>query len=238
MVTKTIEKDIPKDIQEMFAAGAHFAFSKARRHPTFKSFIFGAKNGTEIIDLEKVEKCLVDAVAFAGELAKEKKTILFVGSKSEAKDIVRASALSINMPYVSDRWIGGTLTNFDQIKKRVARLDDLISKKENGELTKYTKKERLLLDREVETLARFFEGLRNLNKLPDALFIVDTKKEHIALAEAVKMGIKVISLSSSDCDLSKINFPIPANDSSRTSIEYFVKKISETYKKVSLEHRV
>lgn len=238
MVTKTIEKEVPKDIQDMFSAGAHFAFSKARRHPTFKPFIFGAKNGTEIIDLEKVEKNLNDAINFVSDLAKEKKTILFVGSKSEAKDIARASALSINMPYVSSRWIGGTLTNFDQIKKRVARLDDLVTKKENGELTKYTKKERLLLDREVDNLTRFFEGLRTLSKLPDALFIIDSKKEHIALAEAVKMGIKVISLSSSDCDLSKINFPIPANDSSRASIEYFVKKISETYKKVSSEHRV
>ena len=238
MVTKTIDdKNIPKDIKDMFTAGAHFAFSKARRHPTFKQFIFGAKNGTEIIDLEKIDKCLIPALDFVANLAKEKKTILFVGSKSEARDIVRASALSIGMPFVSDRWIGGTLTNFDQIKRRIARLDELVSKKENNELTKYTKKERLLIDREIETLTRFFDGLRSLSKLPDAIFVVDSKKEHIAVSEAQKMKIKIISLSSSDCDLSKIDFPIPANDSSRTSIEYFVKRVSDAYKKSAVESK-
>lgn len=215
----------------MFNAGAHFGFSKARRHPTFKPIIFGAKNGTEILNLEVTENYLTKALEFVSNLAKEKKTILFVGSKSEAKDIVRSSALSINMPFVSDRWIGGTLTNFDQMKKRVQRLEDLLSQKEKGELIKYTKKERLLIDREIEKLLRFFDGVRGLNKLPDALFIVDSKKEHIAVAEAQKMNIPIIALASTDCDISKVNFPIPANDSARPSVEYFVKAVSETYKK-------
>lgn len=231
MVSKSTENTISGKIQEMFNAGAHFGFSKARRHPTFKPIIFGAKNGTEILNLEVTENYLNKALEFVTKLATEKKTILFVGSKSEAKDLVRASALSINMPYVSDRWIGGTLTNFEQMKKRVQRLEDLLSQKEKGELVKYTKKERLLIDREIEKLLRFFEGVRGLSKLPDALFIVDAKKEHIAIAEALKMNIPVISLSSSDCDISKVTFPIPANDSARTSIEYFVKAVSDTYKK-------
>lgn len=231
MVTKSTDNTISGKIQEMFNAGAHFGFSKARRHPTFKPIIFGAKNGTEILNLEVTENYLTKALEFVSNLAKEKKTILFVGSKSEAKDIVRSSALSINMPFVSDRWIGGTLTNFDQMKKRVQRLEDLLSQKEKGELIKYTKKERLLIDREIEKLLRFFDGVRGLNKLPDALFIVDSKKEHIAVAEAQKMNIPIIALASTDCDISKVNFPIPANDSARPSVEYFVKAVSETYKK-------
>lgn len=231
MASKSTENTISAKVQDMFNAGAHFGFSKARRHPTFKPIIFGAKNGTEILNLEVTENYLDKAVEFVTKLASEKKTILFVGSKSEARDLVRASALSINMPYVSDRWIGGTLTNFEQMKKRVARLEDLVSQKEKGELVKYTKKERLLIDREIDKLIRFFDGVRGLNKVPDALFIVDPKKEHIAVAEALKMNIPTIALASSDCDISKITFPIPANDSARTSIEYFVKAIADTYKK-------
>lgn len=231
MTAKTADTAASGNISAMFTAGAHFGFSKARRHPTFKPLIFGAKGGTEILDLEKTAVFFDKALESMTKFASEKKVILFVGSKSEAKDIVRASALSINMPYVSDRWIGGTLTNFEQIKKRVARLEDLISKKEKGELTKYTKKERLLLDREIDKLIRFFDGIRSMQKLPDALFIVDSKKEHIAVEEANKMKIPVISLSSTDCDLSKIAHAIPANDSARTSIEYFVKAMADAYKK-------
>lgn len=234
MATKAVDNTITGTIGEMFTAGAHFGFSKSRRHPTFKPLIFGAKNGTEILDLEITDGYFQKALEFVAKLASEKKVILYVGSKSEAKDIVRASALSISMPYVSDRWIGGTLTNFEQIKKRVARLEDLVSRKEKGELTKYTKKERLLLDREVDKLIRFFDGIRIMPKLPDAIFVVDSKKEHIAVREAKKMKIPVIALSSTDCDLSLIAYPIPANDSSRTSIEYFVKALSEAYKKGSV----
>jgi small subunit ribosomal protein S2 len=233
MTTKTTENTLSKDIQDMFNAGAHFGFSKARRHPSFKPFIFGTKNGTEIINLEMTEEYLKKALEFVAKLASQNKAILFVGSKSEVRDVVRSFALTIDMPYVADRWIGGTLTNFEQMKKRVARLDDLQSQKEKGELTRYTKKERLLLDREIDKLIRFFEGVRGMSKLPDALFVIDAKKEHIAVSEAQKMHIPIISLSSTDSDLSKIDFPIPANDSARTSVDYFVKAIAETYKKES-----
>lgn len=224
------ETKLPKDIQDMFTAGAHFGFSKSRRHPSFKPFIFGLKNETEIVDLEKTEKLLAKAVEFVANLAKEKKTILFVASKSEAKEIIRRTAEALGAPYVSGRWIGGTITNFDQVKKRVARLDELTSKKEKGELGKYTKKERLLFDREIENLLKYFGGIRNLSKVPDALFVVDPKKEHIAVAEAKKHNIPVVALASTDCDLSSVSYPIPANDASRSSIEYFVGKISEAYK--------
>lgn len=229
-IEKTAEEKLPKDIQEMFTAGAHFGFSKSRRHPSFKSFIYGQKNTTEIVDLEKTESMLAKALTYVGTLATDKKIILFVGGKSEAKEIIKRGAESIGAPYVSGRWIGGTITNFDQIKKRIARLDDLESKKDKGELAKYTKKERLLIDREIANLERFFGGIRSLKKVPDALFVIDSKKEHIAVTEALKFKIPVIALLSTDCDLNVATYPIPANDSSRSSIEYFVNKVTEAYK--------
>jgi small subunit ribosomal protein S2 len=233
-IEKTIEKNtqqkLPKEIEEMFTAGAHFGFSKSRRHPSFKAFIYGQKNNTEILNLEKTEDLLGKALKFVSALGEAKKTILFVGGKSEAKEIIKRSAESIGAPYVAGRWIGGTITNFDQIKKRVARLEDLISKREKGELGKYTKKERLNFDKEIENLLRFFGGIRTMSKIPDALFVVDSKNEAIAITEARKFKIPVIALSSSDCDLTVVTHPIPANDTSRSSIEYFVGKIVDAYK--------
>jgi len=230
MITNTNETKLPKEIEEMFTAGAHFGFSKSRRHPSFKSVIYGQKNNTEILNLEKTEDYLKKALQFVTNYGSDKKTILFVGGKSEAKDIIKRGAESIGAPYVAGRWIGGTITNFEQIKKRIVRLEDLISKRDKGELSKYTKKERLNFDKEIENLLRFFGGIRNLNKIPDALFVVDSKKEHIAITEATKFKIPVVALLSSDCDLRAISYPIPANDASRSSIEYFVNKITDAYK--------
>ncbi len=225
---------LSNNIQEMLNVGAHFGFLRSRRHPSFKSLICGVKNMTEVIDLEKTEEMLKKAEDFVAELARNKKTILFVSSKSEAMDIVRKYAESINMPYVASRWIGGTLTNFPEIKRRVQRLNDLVSKKEKGELMKYTKKERLMFDREIVNLTEMFSGLKGMEKIPDALFIVDSKKENIAVAEAKLTGVKVVSISSSDCDVKNINFPIPANDASKASIEFFVSRIRDAYQKAVL----
>jgi small subunit ribosomal protein S2 len=221
-------------MQEMLKVGAHFGFLRSRRHPSFKSLICGVKNMTEVIDLEKTEEMLKKAEDFVTELARNKKTVLFVSSKSEAKDIVRRFAENVNMPFVASRWIGGTLTNFPEIKRRVHRLSDLISKKEKGELLKYTKKERLMFDREIESLTEMFSGLKGMEKVPEAIFVVDAKKEHIAVAEAKLTGISVISLSSSDNDLKGVDFPIAANDASKSSIEYFVSHIAEAYRKGTL----
>lgn len=225
------EVKLPKNIEEMLKAGAHFGFLKSRRHPSFKPYIVGVKNMTEVIDLEKTDEMLKKAEEFVSELGKNKKTILFAASKSEAKDIVRKYAEEIGMPFVAGRWIGGALTNFGEIKKRVSRLEDLTSKKEKGELMKYTKKERLMFDREIDNLTEMFSGLKTLAKIPDAVFIVDSKKEDIAVAEAKKTKVPVVALLSSDCDISAIKYPIPGNDASRTSIEYFVSRIASAYKK-------
>ena len=216
-------------IDNMFKAGAHFGFSKTRRHPTIAPYIFGVKNKVEIFDLEKTEVLLEKAKAFVSSLAKEGKTILFVGGKSEARNAVKSGALSLNMPYVDGRWIGGTLTNFMQIRKRVEKLERLTSEKEKGELAKYTKKERLLIDREIANLERFFSGIVSMKDLPKAVFIIDPKKEKSAVKEAQDMGIPVIALAGSDCNIKGLDFPIVGNDSSQTSVQFFVQEISKAY---------
>lgn len=213
----------------MFKAGAHFAFSKTRRHPTVTPYIFGVKNKVEIFDLEKTEVLLENAKAFVSSLAKEGKAILFVGGKSEARNSIKSGALSINMPYVDGRWIGGTLTNFTQIRKRVEKMEKLVSEKEKGELAKYTKKERLLIDKEIANLERFFSGIVSMKDLPKAIFIVDPKKEKTALKEAKDMGIPVIALAGSDCNIKGLDFPMVGNDSSQTSVNFFVQEIVKAY---------
>lgn len=226
-----VNKANKERIDEMFKAGAHFGYSKTRRHPSVASYIFGVKNKVEVIDLEKTEELLSKAVEFVFNLAKEGRQILFVGGKNEARGALKFAAESIGMPFVDGRWIGGTLTNFPEIKKRLTKLEDLVKQKEKGELSKYTKKERLMIDREIANLERFFSGISSMKDLPKALFIIDSKKEEIAVTEARKMNIPVVALTGTDCDISLINYPIVANDSSVSSITFFANEIAKAYKK-------
>jgi len=225
-------KNVAKNdiIELMFKAGAHFGYGKSRRHPSAKPFIFGSKNKVEIFDLEKTKDNLESAKNFVKTLAEKNQQILFVGGKAESREVIKNGAISVGMPYVSGRWVGGTLTNFPEIRKRVAKFEDLISKKENGELSKYTKKERLLIDREIERLKMLFFGIVTLKEMPKALFVVDSKKESNAVAEARANNIPVIALTGSDCDLKEVEFPIPGNDSSVSSIKFFVDEIAKAYK--------
>lgn len=225
--TKTKEHDL---IGAMFAAGAHFGYQKSRRNAAITPYIFGVKNKVEIIDLEQTAKMLDHAKEYVEGLAKLGKQILFVGGKHEARDFVKMSAMSIDMPYVASRWIGGTLTNAVEIKKRIAKFEDLQKQKEKGELAKYTKKERLLIDREIDNLEDMFSGIVNMKELPKALFVVDPKKEFIAVAEAKKMGVPVIAILNTDCDIKDIDYPIVANDASTSSIALFVSEIAKAYK--------
>ena len=232
MTDKVLEKNKNDLIEEMFDAGAHYAYSCSKRHPSMKKFIFGTKNNIEIIDLEKTSQELEKAENFVTTLSKEGKKILFVGTKNEARDVIEQAALSIGVSFVQNRWIGGTLTNFDEIKKRIKRLQELTEKKEKGELGMYTKKERLMFDREIEDLERIFGGLLPMiDILPKALFVIDPKKEAIAVKEAQVIGIPVIALANSDCNIKEIKYPIPANDSSLASIKFFTERIVRAYKK-------
>lgn len=214
----------------MFTAGAHFGYSKTRRHPSTAAYIFATKNKNDIIDLEKTEALLMKAEAFVKELAASGKNLLFVGVKPEAKKAVYEGALHVDMPYVIERWVGGAITNFPEIKKRIAKLEDLRDKKEKGGLDMYTKKERLLIDEDIARMSKNFSGLVSLKKTPDALFVIDPKREHIAVAEAKHAGIPVIALMNTDCNVKGVEYPIVANDASISSITHFVNAIAKAYK--------
>jgi len=226
------EKKIKNDdiIEAMFKAGAHFGYQKSRRNASVAPYIYGTKNKTEIIDLEETVKMLEKAKDFVTELAKLGKQILFVGGKNEARNTVKIGAMSVDMPYIDGRWIGGTITNTTEIKKRVAKFEDLQRQKEKGELSKYTKKEKMLIEKEIDNLDIMFSGIVGMKDLPKALFVIDSKKENIAVSEAKKAGIPVIALANTDCNIKEIDYPIVANDASVSSISFFVSEIVKAYK--------
>ena len=223
MPAMTDKKEV---IDAMFKTGAHFGYSRSRRHPSAKPFVFGVKNRVEIIDLEKTADHLEKAKDFARELSALGKQILFVGTKPEARSHMTQAAQSAGMPYVTERWIGGLFTNLHEIKKRVARFEDLVSKRDKGELAVYTKKERLLFDREIKNLEKKFGGVVSLAELPKALFIVDPRHEKTAVSEAIQMRIPIIALGSTDCDMNAITYPIPGNDATSASISFFSAEIA------------
>ena len=213
----------------MFKVGAHFGYSKSRRHPSMAKYIFATKSGVDIINIEKTYESFEAACVEVKRLAAAGKVIMFVGTKAEAKQQVVETALALSMPYVSERWVGGSLTNYTEIKRRVTKLLDLRKQKEEGTLDKYTKKERLLISREMEDMTKNFQGLTGMTRTPDAVFVVDPKKEHIAVTEAHKMNLPVIALMNTDCDLKQVQFPIIANDAAVSSISYFLSAIKEAY---------
>jgi small subunit ribosomal protein S2 len=228
-MVETKEQTNDPAIDALFSVGAHFGYLRSKRHPSTTPFLFGTKGGIEIFDLEKTKNELEKAEAFVKNLARLGKQVLFVSGKNEAKAALFATAERLGQPYVAGRWIGGTLTNFKEIRGRVDKMLDLRSKREKGELAKYTKKERLLIDREITRLETLFNGLVSLISLPGALFVVDPRKEAIAVTEARAQGVPVVALASSDCDFSLVDYFIPGNDASRTSVSYFIEKIAKAY---------
>lgn len=220
---------VTDSIKKLFDAGAHFAYTKSRRHPTTKSFIFGAKNNIEIFDLEKTQESLEDAKEYVKARAAQGIKPLIVGGKKEAQKAVRELAESLDLPYVAGRWIGGTLTNYPEIKKRIKRLTDLLDQKEKGLLAKYTKKERLLLDREIAKLERFYRGIVSLEGMPRLIIMVDPVFESNALHEAAQLNIPVVALCGSDCDITKVARAIPSNDASQKSITYILSELKDAY---------
>lgn len=215
--------------KELLEKGVHFGYSKSRRHPSMRKYIFATKNKVDIFNLEETNKSLERVKDFVSDLGKNKRTVLFIGTKPEAQQYIKAAASELSLPYVTNRWIGGTITNFSEIRKRADRLLKLQSDKESGNLEKYTKKERLGFSREIVKLDNYFGGITSMKKTPDAVFVIDPKKEHLAVSEAMLLNIPIITLASSDCDISKISHAIPANDSSVTSVSYFVNEIKEAY---------
>ena len=229
-INKNSEGNTSDLVEKMFSAGAHYGYSKTRRHPSVSKYIYTTKKKTDIIDLEQTSVLLSLATEFMKTLGSGNKVVLFVGTKPEAKEIIKNAALSLDMPYVTERWIGGTLSNFSEIKKRIAELENYQKESLAGELNKYTKKERVVLSKKMERLSKYYGGLLNLKKTPDALFIIDPKAEKIALTEGFKSGIPIVALANSDSNIKNINYPLIGNDTGIPSISFFTKMIKEAYK--------
>ncbi|OGI66303.1 30S ribosomal protein S2 [Candidatus Nomurabacteria bacterium RIFCSPLOWO2_01_FULL_39_18] len=225
-----IKKKDDTIIEKMFRAGAHYGYSKSRRHPSVSPYIYATKNNGDIIDLEKTNIMLEKAVDFVKSLGVQNKVILLVGTKPEAKEVIKNMAESLSMPYVTTRWIGGTLSNFTEIKKRITELENYRKNTAEGKLDKYTKKERVVMAKKMEKLSKYYSGLIGFKKAPDALFIIDGKAEHIATTEARKGNIPIIALSNSDSNIKGIDYPVVANDSGILSIKFFATSLADAYK--------
>ena len=217
-------------IDRLFKAGSHFGFKKSRRHPTVTPYLYTTKDGNDIFDLEKTTALLDTAKETLKEAGLHGKTVLFVGTKDEAARLVKAAAEKTESPYVTNRWIGGMLTNFSEIKKRINRLEMLTNEKESGELErKYIKKERVVLGREIDKLTFNFFGISQMNKLPDLMVVVDPRHDEIAVTEASDKGVPIMAIMSSDCDTGNIRYPVVANDSLQTSVSLLLDELVDAY---------
>ena len=217
-------------VERLFAAGAHFGFAKSRRHPSVKPYLFGNKQGTDIFDLEKTAALIAEAKAVLEAAGKDGKTVLFVSTKDESSKLVKAEATRVESPYVVNRWIGGTLTNFSEIKKRIDRLHQLTVEGESGELErKYTKKERVMIGREIEKLQYNFGGIKDIESTPAMLVVVDPRHDQIAVREAADSNIPVVGIMSSDNNLNLVQHPVVANDALQASLAVVLRELVDAY---------
>jgi small subunit ribosomal protein S2 len=222
---KPQKEDFGLNIEEMAAAGLHLGHKTSKTHPKMKIYVFGARNGIHMLDLEKTAEKIKEAFKFIENLLSENKKILLVGTKIQTKSLVKETGKECGLFYINERWLGGTFTNFETIKKRMTHFKDLESKKEKGELEKYTKKERAKIDKELKELERKFGGIKQLEKLPDAVFVLDLNKDILAVKEAVAKRIPVIAVTDADVDPSLVDYPIPANDDAVSSIRYILERL-------------
>ena len=225
-------------VQQLLEAGVHFGHRASRAHPKMKPFIYGVRDGVSIIDLTLSEKFLKEACEFVSGLSKNGEILLFVGTKKQAQSLVSELAKKIGAPYLSNRWVGGFLTNFDIVQNNVKKLKDLREQKEKGELEKYTKKEQLLLDREIARLERDYGGVLDLVVKPAALFIIDAVKEKTAVNEARRLGLPIVAITDSNCDISLIDYPIPGNDDAIKSIKILVETVVGAYEEGKKSQKV
>ena len=214
-------------IQELVDAGFHFGHRTSRWNPKMKPFIFGKRNLIHIINLRETAKGLITACKFLTNLVQTKKGVLFVGTKWQAREIAVREAQRCGMHYVSERWLGGTLTNFDTIRKRLERLEELESMEKTGEINQFSKKAISSLNRERKKILKNLEGIRKMASLPGALVIVDPKHEHNAVSEAKKLGIPTVCLADTDCDPDMIDICVPGNDDAIRSIDLFLTKTAD-----------
>ena len=216
-------------MKELLEAGVHFGHQVRRWNPKMKEYIFGERNGIYIIDLQKTQRMFREAIAFVTNLIAEDKgkTVLFVGTKRQAQDAIREESEKCGQYYVNQRWLGGLLTNFQTVQKSIKRLKDLESMQTDGRYEKMTKKERIKLDRERESLNKNLSGIKAMNRLPDAIFIIDVKKEEIAVAEANRLGIPIVAVVDTNCSPEGIDYVIPGNDDALRAVRLFASRIAD-----------
>lgn len=228
MEEKKVEKSkFNINVSEMTEAGLHFGHRTSRIHPKMKPYISGVKNTIHLIDLEQTVEKLEKALIFIQKLISEGKKILFVGTKVQVKELLKETAKECEMPYINERWLGGTFTNFKTIKKRIDYFNELAEKKEKGELDKYTKKERLDMDKELKNLEIKFGGIKDIVGIPDAIFVLDMKKDSLAIKEAGMKSIPIIAIADTNVDPSLADYPIPANDDAISSVSYVLNKVKD-----------
>ena len=212
-------------IEDMFKVGIHLGHNKSKRHPKMADYIFATRHNINLIDLTKTVEKFKEVVEYMDEVLKKGNLILFVGTNPALRDLIKKTANHFNQPFVIERWLGGTLTNFKTVSKRMNYFENLLNKKDSGELEKYTKKEQLVYQRELSVLEKKFGGLRLLKKLPETVFIVDVNKHEAAVKEARKIGIKIIAFVDTDANPELIDYPIPANDGTRKAVEFLLNKL-------------
>ena len=222
-------------LEDMLQAGVHFGHQTSRWHPKMAPYLFGSRSGVHIIDLETTQKKLAEALDFVKSVVARGGQVLFVGCKRQAKDLVREAAVSAGMPFVTERWLGGTLTNFAQIKKSIKRLKTLKEQQEKGELRKYTKKEQLLIAREIMEMEEKLGGIADMEKLPEAMFVVDVRHEKTAVEEARETGTKIVALCDSNVNPEFVQYVIPANDDAVKGIALMTRLVAEAVKEGKAE---
>ncbi|MCP4665689.1 MAG: 30S ribosomal protein S2 [Deltaproteobacteria bacterium] len=215
------------NMKELLEAGVHFGHQTRRWNPKMKPYIFGARNGIHVIDLQKTVRLLKTAYEFITEIVSEGYSVLFVGTKKQGHDSIVEESERCGMFYVVNRWLGGTLTNFQTIRKSIARLKELEAMKRDGSIGRYTKKEILKMDKELFKLEKNLGGIKDMDELPGAIFVVDPKRERISVKEARKLGIPVIAIADSNCDPDEIDFIIPGNDDAIRAIRLLCKKVAD-----------
>jgi len=225
--TKKEDLGIDINIEEMAKVGLNLGHRTSRCHPKMKPYLAGVKNTINIIDLEKTAQKLKEALNFIQEIISQNKILLLVGTKIQVKNLVKEIASELGLPYVNERWLGGTFTNFEVIKKRIDYFKDLEKKLAEGAFEKYTKKERSKIDQELKDFEIKMGGLKNLEKLPEAIFVLDMKRDATAIKEAKRKGIQIIAISHTNVDPTLADYPIPANDDAISSVKYILERVKQ-----------
>lgn len=224
-----------KELEEMYKAGVHFGYSGSMSNPKMKPYFFVSKNNMEVFNLLKIQEALKCAEDFMKDLGSRDAKFLLVSTKPEAKEFIEKIGEELKIPYVTERWIGGILTNFNIIKKRIDYLNDFRAKRSSGSFSEYTKKEISRLDKKLAKLEKYFGGIQLLDKIPEVVLVIDSRKENATVVEARKTNVKIVAIMNSDCDPEVVDYPIPANDVASSSVQYLLNRLILAYKE-GLKH--